>query len=476
MRSLKMCAAILAFVGAALFASQAGSVSAPGHSTTQVGASYSYQCTDLSTQVIRSNAGRTMQDYIIAAGADCLSQGATLSVRNADPTAWIYLYGTLIESPKGRLIGFNRKEKYYTLIEGGVPLGGGCAPCTSVAFIAPGETATFAYDAVTTLYPNGTVGNAQGGAADWSIPVQTWRKIESGSTPPGGNIGSSPAQSPVRIATVGGFGVAGVADQTVKHARALPAFEADARGRTIVLDETISPDPSFWGKLWSPHVDRKSPWGLTRVKGATGDIVRLELRQGDHWANDMARGAWPIERSLLQANDTLMNGTTYWEGYSFLFECGATMGTDDFASGSYWFQIENIHSIGSPGFVVPIQTEMLSGGHFGVNVRTKGGSAQNFVYIGPQPLTCGVWHDVVRQFDLDPAGGFVNEWLDGAQIANFSGPVGNAGDSAYPEFELYRADYYGSTNTYAQDIANFEIGTSSLARRIKNPPTTRQFK
>jgi hypothetical protein len=202
-----------------------------------------------------------------------------------------------------------------------------------------------------------------------------------------------------------------------------------------------------------------------------GDIVRIELRQGDQWAADLARGAWPVERSLLQANTTLTNNTTYWEGYSFMFECGATVGTDAFASGSYWLLIEDIHSANSPGFVVPIQTELLPGGYLALNVRAKGGNDENFVYIAPQPLACGGWHDVVREFNLNPSRGFVKEWLDGTKIVSFIGGIGNAGDAAYPVFELYRAHYYGTANTYAENIANFTIGMPSLKRRVANPPS-----
>ena len=150
------------------------------------------------------------------------------------------------------------------------------------------------------------------------------------------------------------------------------------------------------------------------------------------------------------------------------------MGSDGRASGSYWLVIESIHS--NPklsGGVVPIQTELLPGDHLAIDVRGQNRSSQNYVYIAPRPLVCGVWHDVVREFDIDPGGGFLHEWLDGAEIVNFTGKLGNPNDTPYVAIEIYRADYYGVANTYAERIANFKLGTSSLAGRIGNPPMHR---
>lgn len=443
--------AALLFAGLAALPAATASAGAPAR--TETGPSYSFTCSDLSKEIVRANRGAAMRDFMLEAGSPCLARGSAITIRNADRSGWLYLYGTLVEAPGGARHGYNNKGRFITVVEGGVPLGGGCAVCLSVAFIRPGATETFVYDAATTAYPSATPGLVRGAPPDWNIRVQSWRLV-------GGGAGTLPTTRLPRatgdVPTVGGFAPAVSRPlQTPRHAW------------KDVPDATVLRNPSFWGEPWEPHEDTASPWAIRRATGKDGsDILRLELRNGDHWASDTSRGQWDIERSLLQSVRTLSNDTAYRQAYRFLFECGAAVGSDDFARGSYWLLLENIHSANRPGYVVPIQTELLPGGFFAINIRAMGGPSQHYAYIAPEPLVCGVWHRVVRQFDLDPKGGFVNEWLDGAQIVQFKGPIGNPDDRAYPVFELYRANYYGNANTYAEDITGYRLGTASLENLI----------
>ncbi len=450
-----MTAGTICRVAAAILALAA--VASPAAPNVRAGATYTYACSDLSREVVRSNAGAAMRDFMLLAGSSCLSPGAAITVRNADRKAWLYLYGTLIEHPHGIERGYNSKTGYATFIEGGVPLGGGCAQCLSVAFVAPGATATFVYDGTTTGFPNGTIGNCRACPVDRSVRAQIWRLgrhdpglLLAGSGPLPLGRGTRPPE--------GGFG-------------ALSGTQQSAGWHPYRETACCSCVPfTLWGAPWRA-CNGGAGWALNTRSAGGGDILRLELRQGDHWWNERAQGRWEIERTMAQGRTVLSNGKTYWEAWSFKWECGAPVGSDVFARGSYWLLIEDIHSsIHTPGAVVPIQTELLPGGYLALNLRTQNGYSQNYVYISPRPLVCGVWHDVVRRFDIDPAAGAFDEWLDGVRIANFNGPLGNAGDAPYAQFQLYRADYYGSAATHAEQIANYTLGTASSAARIAAPP------
>ncbi len=428
-----------AALGAVLLTAGAQPTAAP--SSVRTGASYSYACADLSHTIIRSNGGAPMQDFILPTGSACLRKGAVITIRNADPKAWLTLYGTLVQYPDGILRGFDSATHDITFIEGGILLGGGCAACLSVTFIKPGSGARFVFDGVESVYPNGTVGRCKGCAPDMAVRGMTWHLA-----------GASRSRREIR-----------------KPAAAPEAWTSHPQSGCCSCIPL-----QLWGTSWN-SCNAGAPWSLaTASNPALSDVLRLELRQGDRWPNDLKRGQWYFERALAEGTALLSNGTTYWEAYAFLWECAPRVGSDGRASGSYWLVIENIHS--NPKIangVVPIETELLPGGYLAINARLQNGNHQNYIYIAPQPLRCGVWHDVVRQFDIDPAGGFLNEWLDGAQIVNFTGKLGDPGDTPYPVFELYRADYYGTANTYAERIAQFEIGQASLAGRIAHPPIPR---
>ncbi|HEY3777028.1 MAG TPA: hypothetical protein VGL35_03125 [Rhizomicrobium sp.] len=448
--------AALLFAGLGALPAVAAPAPAGAPARTQTGPSYSFTCSDLSKAIVRANGGAAMRDFMLEAGSACLARGSTITIRNADRSGWLYLYGTLIEAPGGVRHGYNNKGRFVTVVEGGVPLGGGCAVCLSVAFIAPGTTKTFVYDAATTIYPSATPGLVRGAPPAWTMRAQSWRLIP-------GEEGTAPATRLPRatgnIPAIGGFA----------PAVALP-LQTPRRAWKNVPDETVGRNVLFWGEPWEPHEDVARPWAIRRATGKDGsDIARLELRNGDHWADEARQGRWYNERSLLQSVRKLSNDIVYWEAYRFLFECGAAVGSDDFARGSYWLLLENIHSDNRPGYVVPIQTELLPGGFFALDIRTMGGPSQHYAYIAPVPLACGVWHKVVRAFELDPNGGFVNQWLDGDEIVQFKGPIGNPDDRAYPVFELYRANYYGKANTYAEEIAGYRFGTESL-RDLITPP------
>lgn len=407
------------------------------------GQTYSYGCQDISHEIVRSNGGAQMQDFLPAAGTACLARGATLTIRNADPHAWLYLYGTLVQYPDGIRRGHNKANDDMTFVEGGVLFGGGCATCLSVAFLKPGERATYTYDDTTQTWPNGTVGNCQGCAPDMKVHGQTWRLR--GAARRGGEF------RPKSFAASG----AQPDESWTPHQQ--------AKCCTCVHF-------TLWNADWD-GCNGGAPYALNIAHdNERGDVLRVELHSGDHWWDDSDHGVWSVERSLVEGTK-MSNGNAYWEAYSFLWECGATPGSDGKSSGSYWLVIEDIHSDPKiPHGVVPIQSELLPGGYFAINARTQNGNAQNYIYIAPTPLACGVWHDVVRQFDIDPSGGFLREWLDGTKIVDFTGKLGNPADTPYLSFQIYRANYFGAANSYAQRIADVQFGTASLAGRIGSPP------
>lgn len=142
--------------------------------------SYSILASDIGRTIIRSNGGANMQDVMLAAGSTGLVAGSKITIQNDDPTGVDYVFATIDEYPNGRQWGYNGGLNVITGIEGGPPLGGGCAVCDSMAPIGPGYHATWQFDGVTTTYPNGTVGGVQGAAPSWSIGVQTWRLVDYG--------------------------------------------------------------------------------------------------------------------------------------------------------------------------------------------------------------------------------------------------------------------------------------------------------
>ena len=245
---------------------------------------------------------------------------------------------------------------------------------------------------------------------------------------------------------------------------------------------TLDGLPAFWeahnaGRFYSCQV------------GRNGKVLRLELRAGDQWPDEVARGL-ANERTLIQAVPGMNASTSQflpllqdvWWAFSFLVEPGPpVMGPGPHWDA--WLMLADIHSDygTSHAHAVPIQFQLNAGDIFSVQLhgtQLYPGNAKNEVYRTPQPFERGRWHDLVTRINMDPtnasgAGG-ADVYLDGAQIVSYRGPVGFLNDRPYAEFELYRNNPDPKTialETVAVRYAHSEIVTSrSLARRVSRPP------
>lgn len=354
---------------------------------------------------------------------------------------------------------------------------------------------------------------------DWVLPsgaTMKWRLLGPGITvtggAPGSTTGAAPAINNWEVLTESGVGKCGGmgvgtpiwveveglvttgdtgGEMRLRWAQntadaAVTTLLAGSRLRRVSINDIVStPDPPPVGSTnvvsLANGVDFNMNGARMRVQSPnktysfqaiidpnTPLYTRHELRSGDVWTDGRQRcearhfTAWPYS-------------TDIW------FSCAMRF-TGSFPTGSYcdviqWRQdMESGESGGKP----PPFTLDVSG--TGTEIRTRYDAtattttqpAATARYNGAA-LAKNVWHDWVFKFRFNWTGAAqLSAWLNGTQIINLTGINMGYNDNAGPyiKWGQYRG---GATETFVVEVANPEIGTSSLLARVATPLTHPTF-
>jgi hypothetical protein len=177
-------------------------------------------------------------------------------------------------------------------------------------------------------------------------------------------------------------------------------------------------------------------------------VVHFQMIPSNKWAEDQSDS----ERAELDGYKQRMTPSApYWAAWSLYIEPG-TWSTSD------WLVLGQI-----PGLW----------GH----LIQKGRHELTFILARvPAPLARvaiepGVWYNFVEKYVVGPNGS-VASWVNGKQVANYTGPVG-ATESYYPKLGIYRGNQTASGAPVAESIgvryANFKFGAADLSALIGNP-------
>lgn len=245
---------------------------------------------------------------------------------------------------------------------------------------------------------------------------------------------------------------------------------------------TLDGLPAFWeahnsGQPYSCQLSRN------------GRLLRLELRTGDRWPDDLAHGS-KVERTMAQAVSSMTGGVSQalpmhqdvWWAFSFLVEPGPPVRGPG-PRWDAWLILADIHSDygASHAHAVPIQFQLDAADIFNVQLHGTNlfpENTKNEVYRAAGPFERGKWHDLVTRINMDPTNaskaGAADVYLDGVQIVAYRGPLGFLNDKPYAQFQLYRGipdSQIIVRETAAIRYAHSEIVTSgNLLPRVSKPP------
>lgn len=199
----------------------------------------------------------------------------------------------------------------------------------------------------------------------------------------------------------------------------------------------------------------KQAWSVA----ASGDEMRFEVRNGDHWAYDSAAK----ERSEIASYQKLQNGQVYTISYKFMIEPGAANTADWLLIGQI-HQTEDAKDLGvSPPFAIELVGEKMQ-----IVVRndpaatTISAPGTTVIFTDDHDLARGAWYDMTIQLKLDPKGsGSVYVWRDGVPLADYTGGIGYA-DAVGPYWKngIYRE---ASAETLAVDYKAVTVSQGAIA-------------
>ncbi len=196
------------------------------------------------------------------------------------------------------------------------------------------------------------------------------------------------------------------------------------------------------------------------------ELVRFEVQHGDTWSVD--RGVRPPkERSELEGRKRFDEGTDIWISYSMLIEGGAP----STAKAALLGQLHHVD--GSLGTTAPYSVWLNRGGRLSIEVWASGedplvhnpmGSSTT-IFSRPS-IERDRWYHFVHHVRFGHDGtGFAQVWIDGVQVAQFSGRLGYVGQY-YWKFGIYRE---AAPEQLGVQYANMEVRRESLADRIAQP-------
>lgn len=233
-------------------------------------------------------------------------------------------------------------------------------------------------------------------------------------------------------------------------------------------------------KYWPENAQKT--YDLQVSSNTTAPIARFEVRPNELWPS--ADGGNDTERSEGDgsANTKYPKGTNTWTAYSFMLEPGApqisTAGGDP-GSPAAWFVVGQWHGDGNEQ-PVPAELNIATTGnattsseHLNYSIQTDPGQTWKSLWTDTNAFVRGKVYDVV--VNLVIAGkptDFVNVWVNGVKVVNYTGVIGSAtaDPNYYFKFGIYRGWQGDGLPPVAAQYANVVQGTASLMSRTTLAP------
>jgi hypothetical protein len=226
-------------------------------------------------------------------------------------------------------------------------------------------------------------------------------------------------------------------------------------------------------------VNGNAPWAITQT-GAQS--LRFQLNPGDTWADNGSH------RTEIAGGTIYAPTTTVNTSYQFMVEPGAT--------NQYWTVLGQFHSDDKsaitqsltadyPVFAVELTGKNGSGqgDYLGIwadyalpgqttptAITATGTSSFGFAYVSPTPIVRGQYYSVqVEASFQNNANGFLEVWVNGAEVVDYHGPLGYGAGNYWKE-GIYQ-DSANTTQSIAVDYQNLSISTGKPAPAPSPEPT-----
>jgi hypothetical protein len=247
--------------------------------------------------------------------------------------------------------------------------------------------------------------------------------------------------------------LAGLTTLTVTRAFPQDAKPPEFQWQPVDLNE----DMPIRGIKYVPE-SAGQDWSISRAVNTTADVLRFEVREGDHWAEDSSSDGNKERSELDGYRQRWKDDDNIWGAYSFFIEPGRPYR-------SSWTGISQLHGDKVLPFHVHFENEALA---IFTEYQAPGSRPSSTSQYAGKILRAK-WHNVVFHVRQGPPGqGRLEFWLDGKKLVDFSGGIGATGNQIYWKYGIYRG-YGPIATTFAVQFANMEIGTTDLAARIVNP-------
>jgi lysophospholipase L1-like esterase len=196
------------------------------------------------------------------------------------------------------------------------------------------------------------------------------------------------------------------------------------------------------------------------------ELTRFELQHGDTWSEDRGRKP-PKERCEFDGWKLFDERSEIWISYSMLIEGGPVSTAKSVLLGQF-------HHVDTDVATTAPYAVWLNPGDR-LSIETWASPEDPLVHnpMGPsktvfsrRSIERGRWYHFVHRVRFGHDGsGSAQVWIDGIEVANYSGPLGYVG-KYYWKFGIYRES---APEPLAVQYANMEIGQDPLAMRIARP-------
>ena len=262
--------------------------------------------------------------------------------------------------------------------------------------------------------------------------------------------------------------------------------------QSATLSITVQPDIGSFSPLtdqWSnpisidgspfyvenANVNGNAPWAITQTNPQT---LRFVLDPGDYWADNDSHRTEVADATIYAPTATITTS------YQFMVEPGPT--------NNYWTVLGQFHSDDNspitqgltadyPVFAVELTGPggVGQGDHLAIwadyalagqttptAITPSGGSSFGFLYVAPTPIVRGEYYSVTIEANFqNNSNGFLEVWLNGAEIVDYHGPIGYGAGNYWKE-GIYQ-DPSNTTQTIAADYKNLVISdTPTLSQQL----------
>jgi hypothetical protein len=228
-----------------------------------------------------------------------------------------------------------------------------------------------------------------------------------------------------------------------------------ATGSTAQAQSTATSPPASWNAI--------KPYAKVKISGnefeaecgptaeaiqQIGQVIHFQMIPGNKWVEDSSDS----ERTELDGyRQRLTPGASYWAAWSLYVEPGTWSSSD-------WLVLEQMPGLW--GHIIQKGAHAMS--FFLTNVSAP---------LARLPVESGVWYNFVEKYVVG-SNGAVASWVNGKQVANYTGSVGSGG-SYYPKLGIYRGNQTAAGLPVVESIgaryANFKFGTADLSALISTP-------